>query len=140
LPNRFLIMLEISIEQLPLYSSVFEFEINQKLVDGFQKSFRTSSRQIPPTLGVRALTCMFELLNRLEVDWMKLLHVQQDFEYLDSLHLPCQVRSQAILERYRKRATSHWLNFTTNIYEVSSNNLLLRSHSTILIAETGGAE
>jgi len=133
-------MLEISSEKLPICSSIFEFEINQKLVDQFQKAFRMPSSRVPPTLGVRALTCMFELLNQLEVDWMKLLHVQQDFEYLGSLNLPCQVRAQAILERYRKRASSHWLNFTTNIHEASSDDLLLRSHSTILISEQGSAE
>jgi hypothetical protein len=123
-------------EELPLTSEAKEFVIDESLVGQFNDCFKHQGKGRPPTLGVKSLTAMFDILNALEVDWKQLLHINQSFDYLKDFALPMPVTSQVQLVKHRFRAGGHWLQFETEIKEKESGDLLIRSRSMVMVAET----
>lgn len=122
-------------EELPISAKPQDFRIDQALCESFYKAFRFESKEMPPTVGVKSLTGMFELLRAFEVDWSKLLHISQKFEYHKNFELPREVRSQAKLIKHRKRAQANWLNFETTIHCKKTNELLMSSISVVMVGE-----
>ncbi len=123
-------------EDLPISADPIEFEIDQARIDLFQKSFRnTKSQSLPPTWGAVGLQGIFALLNRFEVDWKKLLHATQKFEYGEKPSIPFPARSETKLVDVKYRAQIYWLSFEGTISDQRSSSILVKTKTLILVRE-----
>jgi|GEM_PF-5039459 len=123
---------------LPLQSEKKQVSLDEKRVASFEKAFRSNSKSIPPTIGIFALGNMFELLNQFEIDWTKLLHISQSFDYHQKLPIPCNLQVQTSLIRYRHRNSQHWLSFESKIKTCEKQELLISAKSSIIIMDPSG--
>jgi hypothetical protein len=123
-------------EELPISADPLELEIDQARIDLFQKSFKnTHSQHLPPTWGAVGLQGIFALLNRFEVDWKKLLHATQKFEYGEKPSIPFSAKSETKLVDVKYRAQIYWLSFEGTISDQRSNSILVKTKTLILVRE-----
>lgn len=123
-------------EELPYSSKEFKFHLDSDIISRFHKAFRWNTSSIPPTLAARAFVGMFDLLNFLEVDWKKLLHTSQSFEYLAPLEEGQELLAQSKLVKWRKRSGMHWLQFDSLLSDTQNSRVLLRGQSLILVEDS----
>lgn len=117
-------MIDLSDSKTPIESKETDFMLTEEVVENFRKAFRWSSSSLPPSFAARAFVGMFEILNRLEVDWKKLLHISQSFTYQQKIELGQDVKAKSFLKRWKKRGNVHWLHFESQLKSPSGENLL----------------
>lgn len=117
-------MIDLSDSKTPIESKETDFMLTEEVVENFRKAFRWSSPSLPPSFAARAFVGMFEILNRLEVDWKKLLHISQSFTYQQKIELGQDVKAKSFLKRWKKRGNVHWLHFESQLKSPSGENLL----------------
>lgn len=117
-------MIDLSDSKTPIESKETDFMLTEDVVENFRKAFRWSSPSLPPSFAARAFVGMFEILNRLEVDWKKLLHISQSFTYQQKIELGQDVKAKSFLKRWKKRGNVHWLHFESQLKSPSGENLL----------------
>lgn len=100
-----------------------KLEFTEADVKAFQNVLHQQSSAIPPTLWVKALKGVFALIDELQIDWRKLLHVSQRFEYRNPLPIPVKVNSEARLVRMKSRAGAKWLYFENELTAVGSTDV-----------------
>jgi len=121
---------------LPLKAKTQEIEMGPDLFEKFHKSFLSQDdKNIPATYGCVALSGVFEIVNSLKVDWTKLLHGSQSFEYLSWPQFPVKCQAQASLIDCKIRAGLVWLQFETMLTEKKSGNAFLKSKTLIMVKE-----
>ena len=117
-------MIDLSDSKTPLESKETDFILTEEVVDNFRKAFRWSSPSLPPSFAARAFVGMFEILNRLEVDWKKLLHISQSFTYQKKIEVGQDMKAKSFLKRWKKRGNVHWLHFESQLKSPSGENFL----------------
>jgi hypothetical protein len=120
-------------EDLPLEVEPEKFSVTQATTCLFHKAFRDKKDYFPPTLAATALKGMFNLLNRMQVDWKKLLHATQSFEYHSKIPLPCEILARTQLTDIKLRAGIYWMSFEIRLFGLSDNELYVTSRSLILV-------
>lgn len=122
--------------ELPLVADPIIFEIDDKKVKSFQTAFRQPEcTSLPPTWASVGLQGIFALLNQLNVDWKKLLHATQKFEYGIKPSVPFSAKSETRLTDIKYRGQIYWLSFEGIITENYSNEKLVQSKTLILVRE-----
>lgn len=123
-------------EQLPISSDSLVVDIDHAKVALFQKSFgQDNSSQLPMTWGAIGLQGIFQILNNIQVDWKKLLHATQKFEYGEKPGIPFRAISSAQLIDIKFRAQIYWLSFEATMRDEKTNNVLVKSKTLILVRE-----
>lgn len=117
-------MIDLSDSKVSLESKKTEFILSEEVLQNFRKAFRWTSSSIPPSFAARAFVGMFEILNRLEVDWKKLLHVSQSFSYQKKIEMGQEMKAQSFLKRWKKRGNIYWLHFENQLTSASGETLL----------------
>lgn len=123
-------MREIDPNSLPIQSKEIVMEIDPARITRFNALLGRKKSDAPLTLGAISLPGVFEILNQLEVDWSKLLHISQKFEFENHDPQPKQMKAVSRLKRHRFRAGSHWLQFETEI-ELGESKIL--THAQIVV-------
>jgi hypothetical protein len=128
-------MISIESGELPISWPDIEFTLDQDLANQFCEVFQMPIGLSPLTMSCGAFQGMFKLLDQFQVDWLRLLHIQQNFEYKEAIELPCPVRAQSSLVRIRSRGGMTWLSFENILWDQSKTKALIVSESTILIQQ-----
>ena len=128
-------MISIESGELPISWPDIQFTLDRTLADQFSEVFQMPKGSSPLTMSCGAFAGMFKLLDQFQVDWLRLLHIQQKFEYKEAIELPCPVRAQSSLVRIRSRGGMTWLSFENILWDQSKTKALIVSESTILIQQ-----
>jgi len=123
-------MRQIDSNTLPIESEEIVMEIDPGHIARFNNLLGRKNTNAPLTLGAISLPGVFEILNKLEVDWSKLLHISQKFEFDNHDPHPKRMKAVSRLKRHRFRAGSHWLQFETEI-QLGQSKIL--SHAQIVV-------
>lgn len=126
-------MRQLSSKEVPIELEPEVFHFDENIVRLFNQAFHRKNSNPPLSLGARALSGMFKILNELEVDWKKLLHVSQRFDYYEKISIPGDYQSITRLTRYRERAGSAWLSFEIDLCSLDSKKVLVKSSSQIMV-------
>lgn len=126
-------MRRLSSTEVPIELEPEIFHFDENIVRLFNQAFHRKSSTPPLSLTARALSGMFKILNELEVDWKKLLHVSQRFDYYENISIPGDYQSITKLTRYRERAGSAWLSFEIELRGLDTQDLLVKSSSQIMV-------
>ncbi len=126
-------MRAIQTSDLPIHSRDIEFTLDQALADQFCEVFEQEKGSQPLTMSCGAFRGMFQLLDDFEVNWLRLLHIQQSFEYREFYELPCPVVATSSLVKFRERAGMKWLTFENILRSQDRSKILIYAESTILI-------
>ena len=126
-------MIDLQSLKLPHAHQAISFTLDRKLADTYGHVFELGNNKWPLTMSSGAFAGMFKLLHQFEVDWTRLLHVGQSFEYRQSFELPCPVHALSQLAKVRSRAGMHWLTFENLLWDAPMKNILIYAQSTILI-------
>lgn len=122
-------------EEIPVRAREYRFKLSPEIIERFRSAFAWRSSSIPPTVVARAFTGMFELLNEMQVDWKKLLHTSQSFEYLAPIEENQELTARTQLVKLKKRGTTYWLQFESSLTESESGKDILKAQATILVED-----
>lgn len=103
------------------------------MLAAYNKAFRYNGSSFPMTLPSAALTGMFELIDQFEIDWKRLLHTYQCFEYFEKFEVGMELHCQCALVKYRHRAGAHWLDFETELKKLGSESVAGKAQSRIMV-------
>lgn len=126
-------MRSIESHELPISWPAIPCMLDQALADQFCALFQMPPGGQPLTMSCSAFSGMFKLLDAFEVNWLRLLHVQQSFHYLQPIDLPTRALAQSSLVRIRSRAGMIWLTFENVLWDEPKQHQLIVAESTILI-------
>ncbi len=126
-------MIAIPSSELPVRHSDIPFVLDQKLADQFASVFEIPAGGKPLTMTCGAFAGMFKLLDQFQVEWNRLLHVQQSFEYREAFDLPCPVKAESSLVKLRERGGMKWLTFENILWNEARTKILILAESTIII-------
>jgi hypothetical protein len=127
-------MIDLPESEVAIESQETDFVLTSEIVDQFKQAFRWTAAGIPPSFAARAFSGMFEILNRLEVDWKKLLHVSQKFEYIVAISLDEEMKAQSFLKKWKKRGSIHWLHFENQL-KTKDGQVRLKAESLIMVED-----
>lgn len=134
LQSRSILRLEqIQSEDLPIIGEDIHFILDQKLADEFSTIFEQNAGSQPLTMSCGAFRGMFKLLDEFQVNWLKLLHVHQSFEYRESFELPVEVCAESRLSKLRRRGGMTWLTFENLLWKKDRSNLLIFAESSLIV-------
>lgn len=118
---------------LPLISPDRSLFFDKNLIKPFNEAFGSPEESIPPTWSAIALQSIFDLLNQLQVDWKKLLHATQRFEYLSNPQIASALICKTQLTDIKLRGGIYWLNFESVCLEKESSYEIVKSKTLILV-------
>ena len=121
--------------ELPLKAPDNLFVFDDAKVNEFRKAFRDQKTYLPPTLTSVCMKGIFDLLNRFQIDWRKLLHATQNFSYTKSIQIPSAVIAETTLVDLKSRASMIWFQFETKVSDQKSKEVLVVCKSLLMTGE-----
>lgn len=128
-------MIDFKTLELPLDSSESQFELDPKTIEDFRKCFQMKESVVPLTVTCKSFSGLFELFERIEVDFRRLLHISQTFEYHRPLRETEQLNSKTKLIRSRERGDVTWLSFESRLWDQDCEQPVVSAYSTILVSK-----
>jgi hypothetical protein len=122
-------------EELPLQAEKQLLSLDSDRTALFHKAFRSQGTEIPATVTAIMMKGVFDLVNKMQVDWKNLLHATQTYTYNKALTTPSQLHAQTKLVDCKFRAGMHWLNFETPIFQDGETEASIVSKSLIMVKE-----